>query len=139
MLKMKKIKSLITLVLVLTISIGFMYIPTLAFEGYVTVNDTQNKYSNLDQAVQAADAIEGTVTYHIYGAVTATGDSSKHTPDTALGGLADRVNIIGETSDAKITLDGVYYQHFAAQNAKLYVYNIILDDDRDCCGEGQAE
>ncbi len=108
--------------------------------GYVTVNDGTTQYASLDEAVAAAtkdETIADTVTYHIYGAVTATGDSTKYTPDLALDGKVQTVNVIGENENATVTLSGVYYQRFAAEGATLNVQNVIMDDDKRSSGEGK--
>lgn len=108
--------------------------------GYVTINDDTTQYASLDEAVAAAtkdETIVDTVTYHIYGAVTATGDNTKYTPDLALDNKVQTVNVIGEDDTATITLSGVYYQRFAAEGAALNVQNVILDDDKKSSGEGK--
>ena len=111
--------------------------------GYVTVNDDTTQYASLDEAVAAAtkdETIVDTVTYHIYGAVAATGDNTKYTPDLALDSKPIKtVNVIGEDDTATITLSGVYYQRFAAEGAALNVQNVTLDDDRRSSSEGSAD
>ncbi len=107
-----------------------------AADGYVTVNNGSTKYSSIDEAVAAASAVNGSVTYNIYGTVKATGTNQKYTPDLALNGKADKVYVVGKTDDAKITLNGVYYQRFAAEGADLIAEKVIFADARAKSGEG---
>lgn len=104
--------------------------------GYVTVNDGTEKYATIDEAVVAAEAVNGTVTYNIYGEVESKGTNIKYTPDLALNGEATSVYVNGKTEDAQITLTGVYYQRFAAENAELEINDITLKDMRPVNGEG---
>lgn len=104
--------------------------------GYVTVNDGTEKYATIDEAVAAAEAVGGTVTYNIYGEVESKGTNIKYTPDLALNGEATSVYVNGKTDDAQITLTGVYYQRFAAEDAELEINDITLKDMRPVDGEG---
>lgn len=126
---------------VLAILMVLMLIPSSVFaaSGYVTVNGEKTKYSSIDEAVENAVAINNEVTYHIYGEVRATGNSTKYTPNMALNGAATTVNVIGETDDAMITFDGVYYQRISAAGAKLNVSKVTIDDDRKSSSEGDYD
>lgn len=132
---MKTSKKLFRVLILVMLVVSLLPVTALAAAGYVTVNDGTTQYATLDEAAAAATAQDGVVTYHIYGAVTATGTNVKYTPALAVSG-ASTVNLIGETSDAKITLNGVYYQRLSATGAELYAEGITFADARRASGEG---
>ncbi|MBE5951361.1 MAG: hypothetical protein E7260_07155, partial [Lachnospiraceae bacterium] len=99
---------------------------------YVVVNG--KKYASLDDAAANATAVNGVVTYEIYGNVTATGTNVKYTPDLAVAG-ADTVRLVG-MSGATVTLNGVYYQKLSASGATLVAEGVTFVDNRRKSGEG---
>lgn len=132
---MKTSKKLFRILILVMLVVSLLPVTALAAAGYVTVNDGTTQYATLDEAAAAATAQGGVVTYHIYGEVTATGTNEKYTPAMAVSG-ASTVNLIGETSDAKITLNGVYYQRLSAAGASLNANGITFADARKASGEG---
>ncbi|MGI6591455.1 MAG: InlB B-repeat-containing protein [Eggerthellaceae bacterium] len=127
-------------------ALAFAASPAFADTGYVTVNDDTTQYATLDEAAAAATATsDGSVTYHIYGDVTATEAStgtttSKNTFTTDENGASNgitTINIIGEDAESSsLTLDGQYCQALRAPEATLNLSNLTVYDNRPTDGEG---